>query len=219
MAGGFAFTRPDTHTADFYLALYSTAPLPLPVKGLVVQLSDAQVGGGCTAVEERLRSGCEAVVRGVRRAQADAEGPAVTASSPLLLTRPYSRPSLLLPSCLVLRLRAALSLSPRLRRAIPRPCPPQGSQWLQALPGVLPPAEPPATPLPPDVGEGLDKATHSFHTLHLNAHLLPNAPRAGCEAARGATHGSARGSASGGAGSAGGRSESGGEGASRLPGE
>ncbi|GIM12975.1 hypothetical protein Vretimale_16160, partial [Volvox reticuliferus] len=48
-----------------------------------------------------------------------------------------------------------------------------GDMWVQALPGVIPPQEAPAIPLPQHIGAALDSATHSFHHLHLNSHLRP----------------------------------------------
>ncbi|KXZ44984.1 hypothetical protein GPECTOR_60g763 [Gonium pectorale] len=53
----------------------------------------------------------------------------------------------------------------------------QGDMWVQALPGVLPPDEQPAPPLPQHIGSALDSATHSFHHLHLNSHLRPHSAR------------------------------------------
>ncbi|KAG2431817.1 hypothetical protein HXX76_009311 [Chlamydomonas incerta] len=52
-----------------------------------------------------------------------------------------------------------------------------GDTWVQALPGPIPPDEPPAMPLPGHVGAALDSATHSFHHLHLNTHLRPHNAR------------------------------------------
>ncbi|GLI59688.1 hypothetical protein VaNZ11_001632, partial [Volvox africanus] len=52
-----------------------------------------------------------------------------------------------------------------------------GDMWVQALPGIIPAQEAPATPLPQHIGSALDSATHSFHHLHLNSHLRPYSAR------------------------------------------
>ncbi|GFR49515.1 hypothetical protein Agub_g11556, partial [Astrephomene gubernaculifera] len=134
LAAGFTYSRPDPHTADFYLALYNQLPLPLPIKGVVLHFADDQ-----------------------------------------------------------------------------------GDMWVQALPGVIPPHEPPAAPLPQHVGAALDSATHSFHHLHLNSLLRPHDARLQQQQQQGGAAGVA--GADGWAAPAGGstrRSDTGGE---RVPGQ